>query len=69
MEWIALNKPLVAWSIQVHPILHVVIQEAHAAEILTKDTELRQIQQRLATEIQQKETQIEQLTSQLQVSM
>ena len=45
------------------------LQEAHAAEILTKDTELHQILQRLATEIKQKENQIEQLTSQLQVSM
>ena len=67
------HKPLVVQVkhvvfIQIHP-LSGIVQEAHTAEILSKDTELLEIQQRLTAEVQQKEIQIKKLSSQLQVSV
>ena len=56
------------WNFQIRP-LSGIIQEAHATEVLSKDTELLEIQQRLTAEIQQKEIQIKKLSSQLQVSV
>ena len=54
--------------LEIHPHF-AIIQKAHTAEILSKDRELHEIQQKLTTEIQKKEVQIEQLGSQQQVSV
>lgn len=55
--------------IQILSTSAIIIQKAHVAEVLSKDTELREIQQKLTAEIHKKEAEIEQLTSQVQVSV
>ena len=46
-----------------------IFQEAHAAEILSKDLELTEVQLRLARVINEKDGEIKQLASQFQVSI